>query len=256
MKPTNATSITMGAIKGEDVSKEIEVVKDQQTTPMALIDRAQAQGASIEQMQQLFELHLRYEANEARKSYNKAIADFKTKNIRIIKDTLVDFQTGKGRTTYKHAQLGSAVAQIISALCECGLSHSWKTTQDAQNITVTCKISHVDGHSEETSITAQPDQSGGKNSIQAIGSTITYLERYTLKAALGLAEEDDDGSASEQAPVETINDEQLANLEALIAEVKANYKSFCAYLDVPELHQLPAKRYNLAVDALESKRGK
>ena len=42
-----------------------------------------------------------------------------------------------------------------------------------------------------------PDNSGSKNSIQAIGSTTTYLQRYTLFSILGLAAgEDDDGSAA------------------------------------------------------------
>ena len=37
-----------------------------------------------------------------------------------------------------------------------------------------------------------PDAGGAKNAIQARASTITYLERYTLKAILGLSEQEDD----------------------------------------------------------------
>ena len=54
----------------------------------------------------------------------------------------------------------------------------------------------------------------------------------------------------------TISDEQLADLESLSAEVGAEYRKFCDYLGVAELHFLPAKRYEFAVSALESKRGK
>ena len=51
-------------------------------------------------------------------------------------------------------------------------------------------------HIRETS----PDDSGGKNPIQSIGSTITYLERYTILALTGLAtkEQDDDGKSANQ----------------------------------------------------------
>ena len=52
---------------------------------------------------------------------------------------------------------------------------------------MTCVLSHRDGHFEETTLTAGRDDSGKKNAIQQVGSTITYLQRYTLKAALGLA---------------------------------------------------------------------
>jgi len=44
-------------------------------------------------------------------------------------------------------------------------------------------------------MSAKKDSSGNKNEIQARGSAITYLQRYTLIAALGIstADEDNDG---------------------------------------------------------------
>lgn len=63
-------------------------------------------------------------------------------------------------------------------------------------VTVTCIISHRDGHFEENTLSAGRDESGNKNSIQAVGSTLTYLQRMTLKASLGLAASDDDDGAS------------------------------------------------------------
>lgn len=64
-------------------------------------------------------------------------------------------------------------------------------------MTITCVISHRDSHGEENSLSAGADHSGEKNAIQAIGSTPTYLQRITLKVALGLAAaEDDDGKAA------------------------------------------------------------
>ena len=55
------------------------------------------------------------------------------------------------------------------------------------------------GHSESTTLQSPPDASGGKNSIQAIGSAVTYLSRYTLLAITGLAtgENEDDGQGYE-----------------------------------------------------------
>ncbi|MEP5450516.1 ERF family protein, partial [Roseibium sp.] len=69
-------------------------------------------------------------------------------------------------------------------------------------VKVTCIIQHRAGHVEETTLMGGADQSGNKNGFQAIGSAVTYLQRYTLKAALGLsAEVDDDAqSAADNAP--------------------------------------------------------
>ena len=71
------------------------------------------------------------------------------------------------------------------------------------------------GHFETTSLTAAGDQSGGKNAIQALGSTISYLERYTILALTGLSthEMDDDAKG-----VEYITEKQLSSLVDLANE--------------------------------------
>lgn len=226
-----------------------------QVTPMQLLEVAMNQGADLDKMEKLMALQERWEANEARKAYNAAIAQFKAENIKIIKDAAVDFTSQKGRTSYKHATLAGVIAQITEPLCRYGLSHSWRTAQDAHKITVTCRIAHVAGHFEEVSIYAEPDTSGNKNSIQAVGSTITYLERYTLKAALGLAEADDDDGRRSEAPAEPcITEEQAEALRSLLVEVKGNEEGLCKYLKVERLEDLAAKHYAAAVKALEKKR--
>ena len=68
-------------------------------------------------------------------------------------------------------------------------------------MSVTCRITHRMGHSEEVSMSAFKDDSGKKNAIQQVASAITYLQRYTLLAATGLAtheQQDDDGAATGQ----------------------------------------------------------
>ena len=64
-------------------------------------------------------------------------------------------------------------------------------------------ISHV------ITMAAGPDGSGGKNAIQAIGSTVSYLERYTLLAATGLATEDQDDDGRGANPVPTMDKDRL-----------------------------------------------
>lgn len=170
-------------------------------TPMDLIAKANASDSSIEQMERLFDLQLRWEENEARKAYNEAIANFKAHGIRIVKDKKVSYSS----TKYNHASLGNVVEQVTPVMSQYGLSHTWDVKQSDGNITVTCRVAHIQGHSDTVSMSGEADSSGQKNKIQQIGSTITYLQRYTLLSALGLATyEDDDGRGGkkdEAAPV-------------------------------------------------------
>jgi len=169
-------------------------------TPLAMIDRALASGASVEVLEKLMALQERYDANMARKAFDNAVAAAKGEIGPIVKDREVDFTSAKGRTSYRHESL-AAIAKIVGpALDRQGLSYRYRATQDGGRVTVTCVLAHRDGYSEETTLAAGNDSSGNKNDIQAIGSATTYLQRYTLKLALGLAttDQDDDGAATDK----------------------------------------------------------
>ena len=174
-------------------------IRDDQPTPMNVIQLAISQGADVEKLTRLFELQERWEANEARKAFNAAMAQFKQNPPQITKNKHVKF----GSTEYDHATLDHVTEQVTKALSAVGISHKWSVKQEGKQISVSCILTHEMGHSETTTLTADPDSSGSKNSIQAIGSAVTYLERYTLLAATGLAAaEDDDGQAAAEPMVE------------------------------------------------------
>ena len=150
----------------------------QSATPADLLRLAVEQGADLDRLERLMELQSRWEAGEARKAYNAAMAAFKAKPLAIGKDKHVSFNTTKGKTEYDHATLGNVVRVIVPALAQEGLSHSWVTERiDGGRVQVTCKITHALGHSESMALDAPLDDSGGKNNIQALGSAITYLQR-------------------------------------------------------------------------------
>ena len=120
---------------------------------------------------------------------------------------------------------------------------------------MTCILSHKAGHSEETTLAGPADASGSKNAIQAIGSTLTYLQRYTLVQALGLAATlDDDGSSA--GDPERISRDQLTRLVEMADEVGADKEKFCKYLHVGSLAEIPAVQFDHAVKLLEAKRGR
>ena len=177
------------------------IVRD--TTPNGLLALAIQKDLDIEKLTKLMELQERWQANEAKKAYVQAMTEFKKNPPKIIKDMHVEFKTAAGKTAYNHASLGNVVGAVTETLSNNDLSVNWQTeTNDL--VKVTCTITHRDGHSESTSICAKPDVSGGKNSIQAIGSTITYLQRYTLLAICGLAtnEFENDGRGDMEQPAE------------------------------------------------------
>ena len=210
--------------------------------------------ADLPTIEKFMDLRERWEKNEARKAYNEAMTKFKANPPDIDKNRHVSYTTNSGKKTeYNHADLFNVTDKISSELSKYGLSASWTTAQADKTISVTCKISHVQGHFESTTLSSSPDDSGGKNSIQAIGSAVTYLQRYTLLALTGLAtrEQDNDG----QSQVEYISDKQKSMLVDMMNSKGVKEEKFLEYMKVDEWEKIPADKFNVAMTALKSAKG-
>lgn len=233
------------------MNETTDIVKG--NSPADMMQVAISGGMDLDKLEKFMELQERHEAREAKKAYTEAMAEFKKKPPDIEKDRHVSYATQKGTTEYNHATLANVTKKINDGLSKHGLTASWSHKQDNGNVSVTCKITHKLGHSEETTLTASPDTSGSKNSIQAIGSTITYLQRYTLLSLVGLATKDmdDDGHGAE---IEYIDDKQVSQLTDMMNDVEADEEKFLAYLKIESLDKLPAKTYNLALESLKAKK--
>ncbi len=226
-------------------------------TPLTMIDRALATGAAPETLEKLLALQERWEANQGRKAFDEAMAAAKAEIPVIIKNRKVGYEhkDGKGETSYRHEDLGEIARTVDPILAKHGLSYRFQTTSEPnQPISVTCIVAHRDGHSEKNTLTAGRDESGKKNSIQAIGSTITYLQRYTLKAALGLAAaEDDDGQKSDDIHASPISQEQVSKVLALIEKTDTAIDKFCQYLGVEAIPEITTGQLPRALAMLEKK---
>jgi hypothetical protein len=225
------------------------------TTPMAMIDRALALNAAPETLEKLLALQERWEAGQARKAFDEAMAAAKAEIPTIRKNRTVDFTSQKGRTHYKHEDLAEIARTVNPILSKHGLSYRFRTSSAVNEpVSVTCVVSHRLGYFEENTLVGPRDDSGNKNSLQQVGSTLTYLQRMTLKAALGLAAaEDDDGKASGQSSG-PITEEQASKVRALIEETGTDISKFCQYLGIEAIPEIPASELPRVLTMLQKKR--
>lgn len=222
-------------------------------TPMDMIERAVSSGAGIDTIEKLMGLQERWEKNQARKAFDEAMASAKAEIPVIIKNREVDFTSAKGRTNYRHEDLAGIARTIDPILTRHGLSYRFRTSSEpGQPVIVTCIVTHRLGHAEENTLSAGRDETGNKNSHQAVASAVTYLCRYTLKAALGLAAaNDDDGNSAGGV----VTDEQVGALRSLISETKSDIDKFLKWAGVESLSDLPAAKFAAAKAMLEAKKG-
>ena len=216
-------------------------------TPMEMLSRAVSSGADIEMIEKLMTLQERWDASNARKAFDKAVSAAKKEIPPIARNAT-------GHNSKKYADF-AAIARVVDPIIGAhGLSYRFRTTQNG-TIAVTCILSHEAGHSEETTLVGPSDTTGNKNAIQAIGSTLTYLQRYSLVQMLGLAAAaDDDGKASADAGA--ITPEQAKEISAKCKAVADGFdESFCNYFGIETIADLPAKDYQRALIAIGKKTG-
>lgn len=226
-------------------------------TPPQMLQAALERGIEPDQLRQLMDLNDRWEATQARKAFDSAIAEAKAEIKPILKNRQVDFanRNAGGRTQYAYEDLAAIADHVDPILSKFGLSYRHRPRQEGTTLFVTCILSHRDGHSEETTLFAPYDTSGNKNPAQAIASAGTFLQRYTLKMALGLAAaHDDDGRSAGAPPPELIGPGQLRELKALIEEHRIDLPRFLASIKAESLEAIPAEAFETVKAHMLSKR--
>ena len=222
---------------------------------LMIANAARDPAVDIEKFERLMALRERAGQADARRSFYAALAKAKGEFGPILKTRQVDYphKDGGGRTSYRYEELADVGAAVDPILSKHGLSYRHKSTQEGPKIKVTCILSHEDGYSEENSLEGVEDKSGMKNPNQAIASTVTYLQRYTLKEALGIgAGRDDDAAAEPEDPV--IEPDDVAYVEQLIRDTESNLTIFLETIEAPSIAEMRMSQFKRGVGLLNRKK--
>lgn len=231
-----------------------EAQSDARTIIQVIERAAMNPDVDISKMERLLAMQERIHDRTAKAAYAAALAAMQPELPIIAERGGIKDRGGNVQSRY--ALWEDIVGVITPILSRHGFALSFRTGNDANGVTVTGVLSHREGHSEQTSLTLPIDTSGSKNAVQSVGSSTSYGKRYTCAALLNLRTGDTDDDGQVGGGPSLVNDEQVANLEALITEVGANRSAFLKYIKTASLEQIPAASYEACVKALEAKRRK
>lgn len=159
------------------------------------IEKAIASGATVEVLNGLFELQQKAKAAAAAEAFVRSLGAFQSQCPVIEKTKKVLNKDGR-TVRYQFAPLESIVEQIKAFLVENGLSYSWDVKHIEHHMEVTCKVTHVLGHSETSTFAIPIDADGYMTAPQKYASAQTFAKRYTLCNALGITTGDEDDDAT------------------------------------------------------------
>lgn len=239
-----------------EIMETKELTKQDQSiaiTPVQLISQAIDKGADIDMLERLMTLKERFDKQEAEKAFNHAFNQFQANKPEIIKTKNVEFN---GKHQYSFTPLAKIQKAVDPVLSKFGISYNWKQQEKDGKIEITCIVKHESGHFEETHLSANNDTSGSKNAIQAMGSSVSYLKRYTLCNALGLSSDDDDDGQKSELSKEEIEELQKSKLVELVSELEDELKD----AEKKRLNEIIKKNevssYSKAIKILKEKQSK
>lgn len=223
----------------QELATEPDSVKETSLAPTAREDAilttiaraAQDERVDVDKMERLLAMQERVLADQSRRAANTDLARFKALCPHIKKGRGI---VVKNRLQSNYAPYEDMMREIRPFMEQCGFSERFDTQTNPQGAicAVRCTIIHRDGHQWDSTFPVVPDTSGNKNSIQAIGSALSYGKRYSIGAALGLVfeDEDDDGNMGRrEVPLNT--EERAAgepvqfDREAAIRKIEGNLEA-------------------------------
>lgn len=151
----------------------------------------------------------------------------------------------------KYADLAEVLNTVRPVFSENGLSIIQSTEFDGSLVSVTTTIAHKDGGYVSSKASCVPS----KTDAQGVGSATTYLRRYSLASACGVAQEDDDGNSSAHngKPVARINEKQEVELSDYIEATNTDRAKMLAYFKVKSLSELSSAQAVQAMNMIKSK---
>lgn len=235
-----------------------QVVVAQEATMISIIAKAAADpNVDVSKLEKLLDMQERIMNKQAEIDFNEALARVSSKMPRIIKGGKVEYkdkETKKTEEAFKFARYEDIDKFVRPLLVEEGFSLSYDTVmKEGGGVVMTGTLSHKSGHSKTASLPLALDTSGGKNNIQAMGSTTQYGKRYTMCMLLNIVTvgEDDDGTGAESVTLE-----QAAELDTEARETGSDIPKLLAFAGATSFQDIPLKNYGKVKKFLAQKKKK
>lgn len=232
----------------------VALPKDEGEAVFALMQQAIAQGGdAVAALERLVDLQERVAKRRAELEFAGALVTFQQDCPVIPRSSTAKIVTKSGSGyEFKFADYEQIMETLRPHLARHGFSPTFDADASGTMLKCTCTLHHRNGHKVTSSFTLPTENASGATPQQKYGGALTYAKRMTLVAVLGLTlgDPDPDGDA-DPTPITA---EQAANLEVLMAEVKADRGKFLAFMGVASVAEIRAAHHDKAVRALEQKR--
>jgi hypothetical protein len=202
---------------------------------------------NIEVFDRLLTARRQEEDRAAERAFNLAMSLAKGELQPVLKTRDVDYPSrkeGGARTKYKYESFADVAKVVDPVFAAHGLAYRFAVEQGGDLAKVTCIISHSEGYSDRVRLESKVDPgSTGMSWVQALGTVLTYLQRYSLRAAIGLAAGVDDDGRGAGGTSPKIVPEQANELRQLFDETGRSPAGTLNLLGVAEIEDMTVDQF-------------
>jgi hypothetical protein len=225
----------------------------EQSLLSAIVHVARDPQLDVAKLEALMRMQFEVEKRQAEKEFIEAFARLSSRLPRIKKEGVIDLG-GKGKIAFARIEdMDKVIRPLLTAE---GFTLSFDSSpKEGGGLVVSGHLMHSAGHSRAATIPLPLDVGPGRNSLQAVGSTLQYGKRYLTEMLLNLVREgaDDDGI---KGAMRFATDDEVAEIRKLLEETGQDEVRLCAFLNVAHLGELPVTSVVIARNMLQAKRKK
>jgi ERF superfamily len=215
---------------------------------LVMIERlATRSDLNIDVFERLLNARRSEEDRAAERAFNLAMSQAKGELQPVLKTRDVDYPSrkeGGARTKYRYENFADVAKVVDPVFSAHGLAYRFAVEQQGDMARVTCIVSHAEGYSDRVRLESKVDPgSTGMAWVQALGSVLTYLQRYSLRAAIGLAAAVDDDGRAAGGTSPKIVDEQANELRKLFDETGRSVATMLNLIGVNEIEDLTVDQF-------------
>jgi hypothetical protein len=212
-------------------------------------------NVDAEKMEKLWHLHERISARQAEIAFNTAMNACQAEIPAVFRNKINEEKSSR----YADLEQLDKVSRPIYTKHGFALSFGTADCPLPGHARQTCLVSHIGGYSRLYQADIPLDLTGpkgnpNKTGVQGFGSSMSYGQRYLTKLIFNIALTNEDNDGEGGGDNDTINEEQIANIKALLTELGKDEKKFLKWAKVDSLDQIVVGAYSETIKTLEAMR--
>ncbi|WP_375667108.1 MULTISPECIES: ERF family protein [unclassified Bartonella] len=233
--------------------EETHHVAVEQTVMERILNKALDSDVDMDRLERLLDLREQEIKRQERQNFVRDLSAVQMAYKNIEQNAI------NKHTNSKYATLDQYIDAVKDGLATYKFALFYRIkNQTEKNVTIEITLSHPSGNEISTEGTFPIDSTGSKNSIQSLGSTLTYARRYLLGMLLNLASKEDDTDGQMQAKEDDTNNQkvsskQIKQIEELIEQTESDKNKLLSYAKVEKLTDMSCETADDVLKILESK---